>query len=208
MTAPLPLLSRPGVTEAARSENERALVLAAQNGDHAALRALLEKFTTPLYSAVILPRVGARSEADEILAATLSKAALKIDDFRYTPEQGLWPWLRRIAMNAIIDRSRKNRAQAGGEERYGAEVLALAPRVTPGAEAQLIEEEERRDRMARLSRALGELNERYRRAIELRIFEEKSREECAQILEVSVGTFDVLLHRAVGSLRKTFGPVM
>lgn len=190
------------------AEDERALVQRAQRGEEAALAALLHRFSSPLYAAVILPRVGAPAEAEEILAQTVSRAALKLDDFRYTEQQGIWPWLRRIAMNAIIDRSRRRKVEEGGRARYGAEVEALAPRVSPGAEALFIEEEERRDRAQRMSGALSQLNERYRRAIELRIFEEKSREECAAILEVTVGTFDVLLHRAVSALKKTFGDVM
>lgn len=189
-------------------EDEKVLVLAAQRGDEAALRMILSRHAGPLYGAVILPRVGAPSEADEILAHTLSRAAIKLEDFRYTEQQGIWPWMRRIAMNAIVDRARRRKTRESGEERYGAEVEAIAPRVSPGAETLYIEEEERRDRNARLTRALGDLSERYRRAIELRVFEEKSREECAQILEVSVGTFDVLLHRAVSALKKTFGDVM
>ncbi len=205
LRSPVPLTPGP---QPIAAEDERSLVQRAQRGEEAALTALLQRFSRPLYAGVILPRVGAPSEADEILAHTLSRAALKLDDFRYTEQQGIWPWMRRIAMNAIIDRARRRKVEAGGQERYGAEVEALAPRVSPGAEALFIEEEERRDREERLRRALLELNDRYRRAIELRIFEEKSREECAAILEVTVGTFDVLLHRAVSALKKTFGDVM
>jgi RNA polymerase sigma-70 factor (ECF subfamily) len=182
---------------------ERRLVLSAQAGDPAALRALLSHFAGPLRGAVILPRVGSAAEADEILAEVLEKAALKLDDFRYEGEQGIWPWLKRIAVNAIIDRARRRKTKEDAEERYGV-VLAMGPRVAPGAEAELIEREERRERQRRLEAGLRSLSERYRRAIELRILEEKSREECAALLEVTVGTFDVLLHRAVTALKKHF----
>jgi len=46
------------------------------------------------------------------------------------------------------------------------------------------------------------LNERYRFAIELRFVEELSREECAARLGVKLGTFDVLLLRALRAFRK------
>jgi RNA polymerase sigma-70 factor (ECF subfamily) len=46
------------------------------------------------------------------------------------------------------------------------------------------------------------LNARYRRAIELRFVEEFSREECAAALDVKIGTFDVLLLRALRAFRK------
>ena len=49
---------------------------------------------------------------------------------------------------------------------------------------------------------LARLNPRYRRALELRFFEERSRQECAAALEVKLGTFDVLLLRALRAFRK------
>ena len=52
---------------------------------------------------------------------------------------------------------------------------------------------------------MGQLGDRYRLAIELRLVQELSREECAQSLGVTIGTFDVLLFRAVRAFRKQFG---
>jgi RNA polymerase sigma-70 factor (ECF subfamily) len=49
------------------------------------------------------------------------------------------------------------------------------------------------------------LQERYRTAIELRLVQELPREECARRLGVTIGTFDVLLFRAVRAFRKHFG---
>jgi RNA polymerase sigma-70 factor (ECF subfamily) len=56
----------------------------------------------------------------------------------------------------------------------------------------------------RLSAALDHLNPRYKRAIELRFLEEQSREDCATSLAVKVGTFDVLILRALRALGKRF----
>ena len=58
----------------------------------------------------------------------------------------------------------------------------------------------------RLDAALAALNPRYRRAIELRFFEELDREHCAEVLRVKLGTFDVLLLRAVRALSKQWSP--
>jgi len=51
----------------------------------------------------------------------------------------------------------------------------------------------------------GRLKERYRIAIELRLIQELPREDCAKRLGVTIGTFDVLLFRAVRAFRKQFG---
>ena len=52
---------------------------------------------------------------------------------------------------------------------------------------------------------MARLQDRYRTAIELRLVQELSREDCAQRLGVTIGTFDVLLFRAVRAFRKQFG---
>ena len=50
------------------------------------------------------------------------------------------------------------------------------------------------------------MNERYATALRMRLLEEKSREECAQILGVTVGNFDVILHRAAKAFRTVYPP--
>ncbi len=186
------------------AERERALASRAERGDAQALRELLEHFARPLHDAVILPRVGSRAEADEVLRDTLCRAVERLADFRWT-DAGLWPWLRRIAVHRIIDGARRRDAARRFEERYAAEVQVLPPRIEAGAEEAMIEAEERAHREKRLKVALEDLNERYRRVIQLRVIEERPRDECAEALAVSVATFDVLLHRALASLKKTFG---
>ena len=66
-------------------------------------------------------------------------------------------------------------------------------------------DQERAAHRARIDEVLVTLPERYRTAIELRLIQELPREECARRLDVTVGTFDVVLHRAVRSFRKKFG---
>src|SRR6185436_8894512 len=73
------------------------------------------------------------------------------------------------------------------------------------ADAQLMADQERRAHRDRIESTMGELAERYRLAIELRLIQELSREECARRLDVTIGTFDVLLFRAVRAFRKHFG---
>lgn len=204
------VLSRPtGVAGTERegawgAERERELAARAERGDAQALTELLEHFARPLHDAIILPRVGSRAEADEVLRDTLCRAVERLADFRWT-DAGLWPWLRRIAIHRIVDGARRRAAARRFEERYQAEVAVLPPRIEAGAEEEMIAAEERAHREKRLSVALEALNERYRRVIQLRVIEERPRDECAASLGVSVATFDVLMHRALASLKKTFG---
>lgn len=186
---------------------ERALCARAIAGEPRALRELLDHFAPPLHDAIILPRVGSRADAGEILEDTLSRAVERIADFRWDESRGMWPWLRRIAIHRIVDGARRRSAERRMNDRYEAEVAVLPPRIEAGAEAELIEAEEIQARELRLRAALDALNERYRRAIELRIFEERPREACAETLGVTVPTFDVVLHRALAALKKSFGDI-
>ena len=54
--------------------------------------------------------------------------------------------------------------------------------------------------------SLAKLNDRYATALRLRLLEDRSREECASILGVKVGNFDVILHRATKAFKKVFPP--
>ena len=177
---------------------------AASRGDREATRELLDHFADPLFGGVILPRVGDRADAEDLLRETMLRAVQNMASFRWQGEAGLWPWLRRIAVNIVMDHGRRLQARRRMESAFAAEVRTLPPRVEAGAEAALIEEEERRICRQNLAEALESINERYRRAIELRVVEGRSREESAEALGVTVGTFDVVLHRALKALRKAW----
>ena len=49
---------------------------------------------------------------------------------------------------------------------------------------------------------MDEINPRYKRALTLRFLEDRPRVECAELLEVKVATFDVLLLRALRAFRE------
>jgi RNA polymerase sigma-70 factor (ECF subfamily) len=182
-------------------EREQQLCQAARGGDREAMRELLGHFAEPLFGGVILPRVGSRADAEDILRETMLRAVERMPRQFEWREAGLWPWLRRIAVNLVADHGRRLQAQHRLEEGYLAEVQTLPPRIEAGAEAELIEAEERGRELERLRAALGRVNERYRRAVELRLLEGRSREEAAAALGVTVPTFDVILHRALKALR-------
>ncbi|MEZ4368521.1 MAG: RNA polymerase sigma factor [Kofleriaceae bacterium] len=167
------------------------------------MRPILERYAGPLYATVILPRVGNVAIAEELLGDSLSAAIEKLGRFTWQGKS-IYPWLRQVALNKVFDRFRD-----GSRRRRLAEALAQALEVeadpVAGADATLLAEEERRQHKARIAGTLDALNPRYREAIELRLVQERSREECAAALGVSIGTFDVLLFRAIRAFRKQYG---
>jgi RNA polymerase sigma-70 factor (ECF subfamily) len=184
-------------------EDEQRLVEEAQAGNLDAMRPILERYAQPLYGTVILPRLGDTASAEEVLRDTLATAVEKIQRFTWQGKS-IYPWLRQIAINKVYDVHRQSKRS---RRLADAMVHEIPVESDPDshADALLIADQERRAHRERIDQAMQELAERYRQAIELRLIQELSREECAKRLGVTVGTFDVLLFRAVRAFRKQFG---
>jgi len=182
---------------------EQRLVEEAQAGHLDAMRPLLERYAQPLYGTVILPRLGDTASAEEVLRDTLATAVEKIGRFTWQGKS-IYPWLRQIAINKVYDVHRQAKRSRRLADAMVHEVPVESDPETH-ADAQLIADQERKSHRGRIDETMGQISERYRVAIELRLVEELSREECAKRLNVTVGTFDVLLFRAVRAFRKQFG---
>ena len=184
-------------------EQEHRLVEEAQHGNLDAMRPILERYAAPLYGTVILPRLGDAASAEEVLRDTLATAVEKIRRFTWRGTS-IYPWLRQIAINKVYDVHRQSKRSRRLADAMVHEV-AVESDPASHADAQLIADQERRAHRDRIEDTLRQLQDRYRLAIELRLVQELSREDCAQRLGVTIGTFDVLLFRAVRAFRKHFG---
>jgi RNA polymerase sigma-70 factor (ECF subfamily) len=184
-------------------EQEQRLVEEAQQGNLDAMRPILERYAQPLYGTVILPRLGDTSSAEEVLRDTLATAVEKINRFTWQGKS-IYPWLRQIAINKVYDVHRQSKRSRRLADAMVHEVPVESDPASH-ADAQLIADQERRAHRDRIDDTMGLLQERYRTAIELRLIQELSREECAKRLGITIGTFDVLLFRAVRAFRKHFG---
>ena len=184
-------------------EAEQRLVEEAQQGNLDAMRPILERYAQPLYGTVILPRLGDAVSAEEVLRDTLATAVEKIKRFTWQGKS-IYPWLRQIAINKVYDVHRQSKRSRKLADAMVHEIAVESDPQTH-ADAQLMADEERRAHRDRIDDTMGQLQDRYRQAIELRLIQELSREECAKRLGVTIGTFDVLLFRAVRAFRKHFG---
>jgi RNA polymerase sigma-70 factor (ECF subfamily) len=184
-------------------EEEQRQVEEAQQGNLDAMRPILERYAQPLYGTVILPRLGNTASAEEVLRDTLATAVEKIGRFTWQGKS-IYPWLRQIAINKVYDVHRQSKRSRRLADAMIHEVPVESDPTTH-ADAQLMADQERRAHRERIEETMGQLQERYRTAIELRLVQELPREECARRLGVTIGTFDVLLFRAVRAFRKHFG---
>ena len=195
-----------GLSEKDRLRWEKRCLERARGGDRQAFAELYREYAGPLYRKVLMPRLGNAQAAEDALSETFRTLLEKLDQWEF---QGVsvWFWLSRVAVNKANDmhrvKGRTSRALASFES-------LLAPLMgqmeSPG------EATESQDERARLAGAVHDvmerINPRYRRAIELRFIEDRTRQDCADALEVKLGTFDVLLLRALRAFRKEWEAVM
>ena len=181
-------------------DEERAVIVRLQAGDRSAFATLYAWYGELIFRQAILPKLPIRELAEDCLRDTFRTALEKIDTFRLE-NRSIFFWLRRIAVNKAIDVHRRHRRDQALSDALVADEhpFGSAPaRPDRGLEVA----DTRRD----VERALANLNARYARALQLRLLEERSREECAEILGVSVGNFDVILHRAAKAFRQGYPP--
>lgn len=179
---------------------DRSLVERAQSGDRDALGELLHKYGPGLYRSVLLPRLGSEALAKDALSETYAKVVANIAKFTWQ-NVGFYPWLRTVALRVALDQLRaKKRLLLFDAEDLEREVDA-AETATP-TDQKLSDQRDREAARHKVEDALGKINPRYARAIRMRVLEDKPRDEVAAELGVTPATFDVLLHRAIGSLKK------
>lgn len=182
-------------------EQERVVIERLQAGDRAAFATLYGWYGDRIYRQAILPRLPDRTLAEDALREAFRTVLEKIGT--YTPQnRSIFFWIRRIAINKAIDihrRHKRDRALAEAVQQEPADALHQRPeRPDRGLELADL----RRD----IETSLTRINDRYATALRLRLLEERSREECAELLGIKIATFDVLLHRASKAFRKEYPP--
>jgi RNA polymerase sigma-70 factor (ECF subfamily) len=173
--------------------DEPALVRAAQQGDAAAFTEIVRRYQRAVYRVAYgLTRNAA--DADDLAQETFVRAWRALDRFR--PDEPLYPWLSRIAINLSYSlfRRRKRRPET-----------SIEPLIEAGRQWAGQEDPERdaveRERDAKIAESFSELKEDHRAVLVLRVVEGLSYEEIARTLHVPVGTVMSRLSRARSELR-------
>jgi RNA polymerase sigma-70 factor (ECF subfamily) len=169
--------------------DERLLVEAAQK-DPARFAELYEIHFERVY-AFITRRVGDRDAAEDLTSDVFHKALANLKRFEWRGVP-FGAWLLRIAVNAIVDRSK----------RHGREIAVDDPpelSTRPGL-AQV-------DDRARLFRLVDQLPADQRLVVVMRFAEQKSIREIAQRLGRSEGAIKQLQFRGLETLRDGFDAV-
>lgn len=188
-------------------EEERKMVLALQQGNRQAASWLYETFSDVLFRKIILSRLPYLEQAEDVLCETFRIAFEKIATYTVI-DRSIFFWLRRIAINLVVDTYRKQVRKKELAERIlarDAVDMVMASQSTT-ADDLLSRSEEEEDTKTMVHKSLERLNPRYAKALRMRLLEDKTREECAEEFGISVGNFDVLFHRASKAFRDNYPP--
>jgi RNA polymerase sigma-70 factor (ECF subfamily) len=181
--------ANPAVEVGSESGADAALVRAAQAGDARAFGELYERYRQPLYR-YCLARSGSSHEAEDLVSEVFLKAMESLARYR---DQGLpfIAFLYRVARNAAIDRTRKDKGSSLFE-------MTIDPRSSVDVEGDAA----RASEMDVVLGALRKIKPEYRDVILLRFVEGYSAADVAKLLDKAEKAVWNLQQRGLERLRR------
>ena len=166
--------------------------------DELAFEELYEYFFPRVYN-FIYARLKNSADADDVTSITFMKMNENLE--RYDSSKAAFStWLFRIATNSLIDFARR---RDKSEETEWEEFFDPAAPEYQEPEAQTLAQESNNE----LLKALGKLNDRERRIIELKFWGDLDTRSIAAVLSMTESNVRVILHRSLGKLKKILGEV-
>jgi RNA polymerase sigma-70 factor (ECF subfamily) len=183
------------------AQEDVALVAGAKTGDVRAFELLVQRHERKIFSSV-QRMTRNREDAEDVVQQSFQKAFIHLKEFQ--GDSLFSTWLTRIAINEALMLLRKRR---GTREVPMAELnteneVALPldmPDMGPSPEDSCLKREQERI----LSAAMNELTPGMRKAIQLRELEERSTEETAKVMGLSVGAVKARVFHGRRKLRRT-----
>jgi RNA polymerase sigma-70 factor (ECF subfamily) len=175
--------------------NDADLVQETLEGNQASFQLLVERYQTRMF-ALIRHYTRNPVEIEDVVQDTFLKAYSRLDSFQHNAS--FYTWLYRIATNTVLD-FMKRRGRSPVQAVEDPEIVSGSPEpskaIAPDAGLE-------REEIARVTHeVLGELPDIFRTVLVLREFEERSYQEMADILGISIGTIESRLFRARAKFR-------
>jgi RNA polymerase sigma-70 factor (ECF subfamily) len=184
-------------------DSDAALVVATRCGETLAFEKLVLRHTPRVFAAA--QRItNNREDAEDVVQESFHKAFLHLGDFQ--EKSRFSTWLTRIVMNEAFMLLRRRRGvpedlRESSDHSVKSTSEAFVDQ-NPGPEESCW----RRERTQHLTEAINRLGPKIRRTILLRVIEERSLEETAQILGTSIGAVKSRLFQGRQKLRETINP--
>lgn len=162
------------------------------NGDETALTELVKRYQRELYG-FIYHHVGNQADSADLTQKVFVNLFLKANQF--SGKSAFKTWLYQIALNQCKNHFRSNDRRKISED---VEIEHL-PLIT---EDNYIEDLGTREEQGKLRNAVSRLPEKQRMTVQLRLYQECTFPEIAEIMSGSVGTAKAHYFQAIASLRK------
>jgi len=184
-----------------RKMTDEELAVAYSEGNDMAFDVLLEHTQDKIYSYIMFV-VRDEHIADDVFQDTFVKAIVCLREGRYSTTGKFAAWLMRIAHNIIIDMYRAQKHENIVEPTEGNDLSILSsPALTEQAiEAQLIEEQNCRD----ARRIMEMLPDSQREMVYMRLYQQMSFKEIAEITGMSINTALGRMRYAVLNMRRLY----
>jgi len=186
------------VRESHADFEERATIIAVQQGDRDAFKALYERYRDRVYN-IIFYSIGDELRAEDVLQIVFVKIFQGLPKFRF--ESSLATWIYRITLNECLNQQRGRGARHVPFEA----LLGSDEELDTGAAADLRHAEGERREI--VHRAVMDLSPKLRAVVALKYLEGLSYEEIASVLECSPGTVASRLNRALSELEARLRPL-
>src|SRR5260370_31325964 len=179
---------------------EDTVLIAAKRGDSAAFEVLCKQYASTVFH-IARRMMRTKEDAEDVVQESFQLAFIHLKSFK--GDSRFSTWLSRIAINAALMKLRKKRHLREVSLDAPAETEESSPRIDVEDQglnpAQLYAQKERQ---RILSEALNELTPGMRKAIELRELDERSTDETAQIMGISVGAVKARVFHGRRKLRE------
>ena len=166
-------------------------------GDEIALAALIERHQSKIYG-FIYSKVMDRDVTEDIFQDTFIKVIKTLKTKNYNEEGKFLPWVMRIAHNLIVDHFRKTKKMPFNRDTEEYSVFSIMTDNSPNIESRIISEQVEVD----LQRLINELPDDQREVLVMRIYDDLSFKEIADLTGVSINTALGRMRYALLNLRK------
>ncbi|WP_291135121.1 RNA polymerase sigma factor [Flavobacterium sp. UBA7663] len=167
------------------------------SGDESALSLLINRHQSKIYG-FIYSKIGDRDLSDDIFQDTFIKVIKTLKTSSYNEEGKFLPWVMRIAHNLVVDHFRKAKKMPFQRETEEYSIFNYMTDNSLNIEGQIISEQVESD----LAKLLEELPADQKEVLVMRMYQDLSFKEIADLTGVSINTALGRMRYALLNLRK------
>lgn len=179
--------------------DERQVIRRVLDGDQEAFAELVTAYEKQVYN-LCLRMCGNPEDARDLSQEAFVKAWRGLQFYQF--EAAFSTWLYRLTSNVCIDFLRRKKREPQTmpplQNENGEDVEPEVADSHPDPEEQLLH----RERQSQIAWAMGQLEPEFRQALTLRVIQELSYEQIAEIMELKAGTVKSRIARARWKLKK------